>query len=138
MKFIKWIFSRIVIAGLLLLLQIFLFVYLLFINNKIGSYLYLGMDIISALIVLYLINKSYEPTQKLSWLVVVLVLPIVGPMLYLLFSSNSISKKYNRIYVIDESNEKDEQEYQRLITDLESKDSNTASQFKYIHDKYVH
>jgi cardiolipin synthase len=96
MKFIKWLFSRIAIAGLLLLLQIFLFVYLLFINNKIGSYLYLGMDIISALIVLYLINKSYEPTQKLSWLVVVLVLPIVGPMLYLLFSSNSISKKYNR------------------------------------------
>lgn len=118
-----------------MLLQLFLLVYLLFINNKIGSYLYVGMDIISALIVLYLINKSYEPTQKLSWLVVVLVLPIVGPMLYLLFSSNSISKRYNRIYVIDEANEKDEQEYQRIIGDLESKDVNVASQFKYIHDK---
>ena len=124
-----------VIASILILLQIFLFVYLLFSSNKLASYAYLLVDVLSVLITLYLINKSYEPTQKLSWLLFIIILPIVGVPVYLLFSSNHISKKYSKIYVVDDPNEKEEQEYQRVIEDLENKDPNIASQFRYIHDK---
>ena len=134
MKFIKWVFSRAVIASILILLQLFLFFYLLITADKIGAYIYLAIDVLSVLITLYLINKSYEPTQKLSWLLFIIIFPVVGVPVYLLFSSNHISNKYKRIYVVDEPNERDELEYKRLISDLEEKDLNIASQFRYIHD----
>jgi cardiolipin synthase len=89
MKFIKWIFSRVAIASILILLQLFLFFYLLITANRIGAYIYLAIDVLSVLITLYLINTSYEPTQKLSWLLFIIIFPVVGVPVYLLFSSNS-------------------------------------------------
>jgi len=134
MKFIKWILSRIVITGLLILFQLFLFFYFLFGSYKYGALTYALIDALAVCITLYLINKSYEPTMKMSWLLLIVAFPVVGVPTYLLFSSNHIFKKYKKIYISEYPNDKENEEYLKTILRLEGEDEEAASQFKYIYN----
>lgn len=92
-KFFKVITNRAVIAGLIVLVQIFFLLYgVLSISNK-ATYLDVIFTIISIAVVLYIINNSQNPSYKLAWIIPILIFPVFGGLLYLVFGGHRLSKK---------------------------------------------
>ncbi|MGN1180454.1 MAG: cardiolipin synthase [Suilimivivens sp.] len=85
----KIIFSRTLIVILMLLLQIFV---LLISFTWLGNYLHFiweGMSLLGAVLIIYIINRD-EPTEfKLSWIIPICVFPVFGALIYLFVISNA-------------------------------------------------
>ena len=93
MRFLKGIFSRGVIISLLIIIQILLFCYMFFIASTNYAYIAIGCDIVSILVLLYLISNDENPNHRIPWIVVLLIIPPIGLLIYLIFGKRYISKK---------------------------------------------
>lgn len=82
-KFLRIIFGRTAFVVLFLLVQ---FIVLLgafqWLNDHV-LYIYGGFTLLSAFVVLYIINKRQNPSYQLAWVIPVLVIPVFGAMFYL-------------------------------------------------------
>lgn len=77
------IFSRLGLIVLLLLLQIFMLIWTMnwfadFIPHLFGSTL-----VFNLLMIIILLNSTTDPSAKLTWLVVIMLMPVLGALLYL-------------------------------------------------------
>ena len=89
MKILKVLTDRIFIFGFLIFLQALGII--LFTSHLFASYHWLKtlLFIFSLLIVLWLVNKDENPAYKISWIILILIFPIFGGLLYL-FIGNKI------------------------------------------------
>ncbi len=86
------IFSRMGLIILLLLVQILLFTYMFRRFEEFLPHLYSATIVFSAFMALYLLNSRIDPTAKLTWLVVIVVLPAFGALFYL-YTQNDIGHR---------------------------------------------
>jgi len=79
------LFSRAVVMALMLLVQIL--VLLLFIArlSRYFAVLYGGFVLLSVVVAVSLVNARGNPSYKMAWLIPILLLPLFGGVLYLLF-----------------------------------------------------
>ena len=84
MKILKIFTSRIVVFGTLILLQAFWIG--IFTNSIVASHHWLKvmLFLISMAVVLWLVNKDENPAYKISWIILILIFPVFGGLLYLL------------------------------------------------------
>ncbi|MEF9894445.1 MAG: cardiolipin synthase [Clostridia bacterium] len=83
----KWLTSRLVITAILILGQVVWM--LLFFFQLLDHISWLGVvvSILSAMLALFVINRDENPAYKLSWVMVITLLPVLGGPLYLLFGN---------------------------------------------------
>ncbi len=81
--FVSAVFSRLGLILLLLVVQILLFGYLFSRFESFLPQVYSATVIFSAFMALYLLNSDADPTVKLTWLVVIVILPAFGGLFYL-------------------------------------------------------
>lgn len=133
-KFFKIISSRMFILGLLLLVQLlFILSTIIFLND---NYLFIsiGSTLLSIVLVLLLINNQEQnPSTKLAWIITIMLLPIVGAAIYVMFGSRYASYGLRKrvLREVDKSigvmpNKSD------IINELEDSDPAAASQCKYL------
>ena len=80
---VKLIFSRIFIFALLIFLQLLVLFYFFWHVNEQFKIFYDFIRIITVFLVLYIVNeKSSDPTMKMIWSIVILIIPIFGAFLY--------------------------------------------------------
>lgn len=91
-----FIYNRVILTVLLVLLQIACLSYLLVSFYDAGRAVLIVLNILSILFVLYIINKNEKPSAKLNWVIMILVVPIFGIFLYLLFGEGRPTRKMNR------------------------------------------
>lgn len=96
-KLFRFINGRMFILGLLLLIQLAVILSgIIFLS---GHYMLFSIisTLLSVLIVLMLINNQEQnPSTKLVWIIVIMLLPIVGAAIYLIFGSRYASRKLRR------------------------------------------
>ncbi len=88
--------SRIVIIGLLILVQL---IWLLILLLRLGQYapwIEFGFLGLSFLIELYIINKDGNPSYKILWLLFIGAIPVLGSILYLFFGDKRPSRRMRR------------------------------------------
>lgn len=96
----KIIFSRTLIIFLMLILQ----VWVLIVNfTWLGGYLHLaweGMTLLGAGLIIYIINKDEPAEFKLTWIIPICLLPVLGGLIYLFVMGNigglGLRTKYGR------------------------------------------
>lgn len=133
MKFLKAIFSRWVIISLMILIQIAFFCLILFIASSEYVYVSLVCDIISLFVLLKLISVDENPNHKIPWIIVLLILPPIGLLIYLIFGKRYISKKQSRKFQsINDRQKSYINQDERVIGELQSYDSKYMSQSTYI------
>lgn len=96
MNIFKMIFSRIVIFGLILVIQV---VWLVDVLLNLQSYSTVAssiLTVLSLLVTLYIVYKDGNPAYKLAWIVPILVFPVFGGLLYLAMGNKKPPKKYRR------------------------------------------
>lgn len=95
-RLIKFFQSRLFITGLLMLLQIVeLFIFFFLLANKFAIYYALSL-VVAALVILDISDESMNPSFKLPWAILVLIVPIIGAPLYLLFAKSKQNKRISR------------------------------------------
>ena len=77
------IFSRTALVAALLILQV---VFLIALITKLKKYafpFYAGFTILSGIVIIYIINRKENPAFKMSWILFVFLIPIVGTVFYI-------------------------------------------------------
>lgn len=82
-RFLRIIFGRTTFVLLALLVQFLILLYSVQWLREHLFFLYGGFVVLSAVIVIYIINKNQNPSYQLSWIIPVLVFPVFGAMFYL-------------------------------------------------------
>lgn len=92
-KFFRIVLGRLLYMLLFISLQIgALAVMFLYFRNQFAYY-YVVCILISIAAGLYVLNDESNPAYKIAWLVPILLLPIFGGLLYLMFGRNRLSRK---------------------------------------------
>lgn len=76
------VFSRIGLILTLMLLQVLFLVGIYYWFREFRPHIYSVMVLLSVLMVLYLLNSGLDPTAKTTWLVILILAPIFGALLY--------------------------------------------------------
>ena len=86
-KLLKFIFGRVLIALIALAIQIaILYVSYKFYEEYIG-YIFTGFSLLSAAIVISILNNKQNPAFKIAWIIPVLVFPFFGVTMYLILKT---------------------------------------------------
>lgn len=133
MRFVKFMFSRFVIVGIILLLQLGWFLFFLVELTNYSTIINSAFMILSIIVILWIVNKKDNPAYKLAWVIPILLFPILGGFLYLLMGNKKptkkLRKKLDREYIrsYDLLNQE-----QQVLEELEAKDKAFANQAKYL------
>ena len=134
-KILKVLFSRMVIVGVLILLQITILVLAIVKLSESFVYLYAVFEVLSLIVVIYIVSRKDNPSYKLAWVVPVLLVPIFGCLFYLIFGGNKIRKKLKK-----QIDEKHSSTFKLLIQDkdilneLDDLDKTIGNQFRYLYN----
>ena len=93
MKYLKLIFNRLFVFGLMILVQV---VYMLLMLNKFSHYSQVWSAIcmvLSILVVLFIVNKEDNPAYKIAWIIPILLFPIFGGLLYLFLGNKKPTRR---------------------------------------------
>lgn len=93
MKFLKLLFSKIFISFLALAIQLAVFFTVLFVFEQYVVLLQIASYILGLIIVLGIIGKKEPPEFKTPWLVIILILPFFGLVIYSMFANSNMSTK---------------------------------------------
>jgi cardiolipin synthase len=140
-------FLRISVVGLVSIAQLVLLAVLVIILRQNYIYVYVALEIMGLIEVLLLADKNQSSAYTIAWIIVILILPVFGIILYLLWGRTTYSRKNKRTreiilqsikYIIKnaEVRERIEQEYPdriRIVRYLEEEDfpvyGNTVSKY---------
>ena len=132
-KLFHFLFSRVFAVSFLILLQLLIIVLAIWNLSANYVYYYAINVLLSLIIVIWLINKNSNPSVKLPWVIIILLVPVFGGVFYLLFGSANVSffikRKLNCL--IKETN------YflpknQQIIDEIAQTDPQTATQAQYL------
>lgn len=93
MKLIRLLCHRMTFVILCMLLQLALLGSMLIIFREDFVYFYAFSVVVSAAIVLYIINDRANPAYKIAWIIPILLFPVFGGALYLVFSHSGLSRR---------------------------------------------
>ena len=93
-KEVKYIPMRYILAALITLFEILAIISIVIALCYYVPYFYIAAYITTFACELKIIASDDNPDYKVPWMLFVLVIPIAGFMLYFLFSSRKLSKKY--------------------------------------------
>ena len=104
-KFLKMLFGRLAIIGLPIILQIILFVALIFDASTKYYWLNLINGILGVIVFLHLVNSEMYPDNKIPWLVIILLTPLFGTVAYVLLCPKKVPYSMRKfLKKLDEKN----------------------------------
>lgn len=95
-KIISLVLNRMVIIGILVALQIGFFAVELIKLSEYAIYISTAFQLLSVIVVFYLICQPMNPTVKIAWIVPILLFPLFGGILYLMFGHVYIPKRFSK------------------------------------------
>lgn len=132
-KLISLLRNRIAIIAFAILIQLAVFVLLiLFLNKHVGSF-YGVMLLLSALLVVSILNDQSNPSYKIAWIVPIMLFPVFGGIFYILFGRQRKSKR--ELLALETIKRRVAQSQLRrpdVVNALEAADRNAAAQSHYI------
>ena len=95
-KILKIITHRVFIVSFLIVLQILLILSFFFDLNEYYIYYYIISEIIGILMAFYVIGTNTNPGYKIAWIMLLLIFPILGILIYIIFGGNALSKRQKK------------------------------------------
>ncbi len=94
-----YLYNRLCIILLLILAQIVGYGVLLYFfayDSRVGVTIQTIVAVLEVLVLLYLLNSADRPSMKVSWIILILIVPILGVPFYILYGKGRPTKKMNR------------------------------------------
>ena len=93
-KLLKRLSSRLFITAIIILLQFAWIAYTLYEASEVNPFFALGIRIVSVIFALYVVYKHIKTSNKLSWVFLILFVPIIGVPCYFLFGRSEMTKRF--------------------------------------------
>ena len=103
-------FIKILISVVLIIIQFIIFIIVVSGILDFAYQIYWVIELLAFLVVLDIIYHRKEATTKISWIIIVLIVPIIGIVLYLIWGKPKLSKKNKIIW---------DKAYQKTYLELE-------------------
>ncbi len=91
-KLIRILMSRAVTIAVLMLIQIGLLAGVILYLSRSAVYIYVLLEALGLLVVLYLLSRDGNPSYKIAWIVPVMFFPMFGGIFYLMLGSLRVSR----------------------------------------------
>ncbi|NCA96960.1 MAG: cardiolipin synthase [Bacteroidia bacterium] len=132
-NFLKMHLWRLLIVLLLFLAQIAIIILGIVYISDYYPIVYVFFLAISVVVVLIIIGNRSNPSYKISWLVLILVFPVFGGFLYLIFGNKKMSRRQRKMvmkmdHLIEQATKKTED----VLNHLETIDLDAHKQSSYI------
>ena len=95
-KLFNILLHRVTIAALLIVLQLAVLVMMVMRFQNYFAHFYGICELLSLVVVLYIISSKSNPAYKIAWLIPILLFPIFGCIFYMLFGGNRLTRKERR------------------------------------------
>ena len=95
-KYRRLVVNRILVTAVLILIQV---IWLIFQMEKLTGYSELvswGFQILSLLVVLYIIGKDDNSAYKIGWIILIMLMPLLGGLIYLVYGDKKPSGKMRK------------------------------------------
>ena len=127
------IYGRILMIIALLIIQIAILGFTFMWLSEYFPYIYGVFTILTAILVIYILNKNENPSFKLAWIVLFVVSPVFGALFYLFVKFQVESKliNYKLLKIIGETQQYLSQD-EEVIAELEEVDMQVANLAKYM------
>lgn len=96
-RFFSILFSRYFVSALLILFEIAILLYLVVGMGAYSALFFVFMLVVNLLVLLAIINAECNPEYRVTWIAIVLIVPIFGAIIYILFSRRRMSKGEARL-----------------------------------------
>jgi len=97
MKLLKILIPKILIIGIPIIMQLFIFIVTYIWLSESFAWINLFISLVAVLVFLTIINKDEPASFKLSWSVLILIIPFVGISFYFTFGRAHLTKKQQRL-----------------------------------------
>lgn len=132
-KFFSFFISRMFIVFALIGIQAWIIISLFLYFDDHSQTIRTIFWVISLVMALYIVNKRQNPSYKLAWIIVILVLPVFGVLMYIFFSQRQLTRKMRRKAEMELKKSKPLLGQDRRVTHaLEQKDLDALRQTDYI------
>lgn len=126
--------SRLVIVGLLVILQILFFVGGIVYLSRVQIYLSTFLKIISFFVVFHILSKPDNPSYKISWIIVIMAAPLMGGLFYVIFGNKSVGRKmHKQMMQYKQLQTYGLPHYSRQMKELMQKNPNQGRQAEYLY-----
>lgn len=89
-------FSRLFLVAIMLVLQLGLLVAVILASLQMAFYAYLFFYVISFFAVLFVVSNKDNPSYKITWIIAILLFPLVGGVFYVLLGNKRMPRKLRR------------------------------------------
>lgn len=96
-KLLRVFFSRYMLSAILILLEVGLLTYLIVEMSYYSLAFLLFVAFIDFAVLISIVNADYNPEYRVTWMAVVMLVPILGAVLYLLFRRRTMSRKEQKL-----------------------------------------
>ncbi len=132
-KCLEFLFHRVVIVALMLLIQVAAIVLVIWKFNAYFVYFYAFCGILSIVVVLHIVNGNSNPSYKIAWIIPILLFPIFGGLFYIMFGGSYPTAGIRRkLSVITEKAGNALQKDHKILEELEKIDLDAAKEATYI------
>lgn len=91
-QILRLLTNKLVIVGFLIIVQLCILLFGVYILSMFSLNAYMVFNILSFIVGIYVINRSDNPSYKLTWAVTIIGFPIFGWLLYLIFGAKQVPK----------------------------------------------
>lgn len=132
-KIFNFIFQRLFFFGFAIVVQVgFLFIQVWRLSNY-SKPINLLLNLFAISMVLYIVNKWDNPSFKLAWIILILVVPIFGIVIYVVFGRSNIAKKMEEKFEqVGEGFQEACENDPEVVRHLEAENIQMARQSNYI------
>lgn len=92
-KILRVLFSRVAVVSVLILIQLQIVLTSAIRFTEYFVYYYLFATVLSVILTLRIVSRKDAAEYKIAWMATVLLIPVFGGMLYLIFSGNKLSRR---------------------------------------------
>lgn len=130
---VKFLFSRLFIVGALIAVQAAVLVLLVLQLSQYFFYVYAFFAVLSVIMVFWVVGKNENPAVKLTWVIVMMAVPIFGGLFYIIFGRSRLSKKHRvRMQTVKKSIIDFYPKNRDVLTEINNIDKVAASQCMYV------
>lgn len=136
MKILKILFSRLVIVGIAILLQVGWFILFIVKLGKYSTAIDSILVVLSIFVTIYIVNRKDNPAVKLAWIIPILLVPLLGGLLYILFGGKAPAKELRtKLEMEYERSRQFIKQDQAVIDKIKNQDLAVANQSNYLWNK---
>ena len=92
-KLVSLLFHRVVIVAFFLVVQLVVLLVMILRFNSYFIYFYWFCIALSVLVVIWIVGNQSNPAYKIAWIIPILLFPVFGGLIYLMFGGNRLSRR---------------------------------------------